>query len=68
MIPARLRRQLGFADGEALVARVEGGRLVLEKRTQVLARLQARFQHIPPEVSLVAELLAERRLEAGREG
>lgn len=43
------------------------GRLVLEKREAVLERLKRRFSHIPPGVSLVDELIAERRAEARRE-
>lgn len=68
VIPANLRRQLGLEEGEALVARIENGRLVLEKPAQVLARLRARFARLPQGKSLANELLEERRLEAQREG
>ena len=67
VIPARMRRELDISPGETLVAHVEDGRLVLEKPGQILARLQASFARIPPEVSLVDELIAERKREAQRE-
>jgi AbrB family looped-hinge helix DNA binding protein len=67
VVPARLRRQLGLEAGDVLVARAEDGRLVLETREAILAGLQRRFSHIPADVSLVDELLAERREEARRE-
>jgi AbrB family looped-hinge helix DNA binding protein len=67
VVPAPLRRRLGIEAGDVLVARAEDGRLVLEPRDAILARLQRRFAKIPADVSLVDELLAERRAEARRE-
>ena len=67
VIPAPLRRRLGIAAGDVLVARAEDDRLVLERREAVLARLRRRFAKVPAEISLVDELLAERREEARRE-
>ena len=67
VIPAHMRRELNIQPGERLIARIEDGRLVLEKREQIIARIQARFDHIPSDVSLVDELIAERRAEAKRE-
>jgi AbrB family looped-hinge helix DNA binding protein len=67
VIPARLRRILAIDQGDTLVARVEDGRIVLEKREQVLARLRRRFEKVPGEVSLANELISERREEARRE-
>ena len=67
VIPARLRRVLAIDQGDTLVARVEDGCLVLEKREQVLARVRRRFKKVPREVSLANELISERREEARRE-
>jgi hypothetical protein len=53
--------------GDTLIARVEAGHLILEKPEAILERIQARFRGIPPDVSLVDELIAERRAEARRE-
>ncbi len=53
--------------GTRLIARKVGESLVLERRETVEKRLLARFRHIPGEVSLVDELIAERRGEAARE-
>lgn len=67
VLPAPLRRALGFAVGTELVARIEGEKLVLETRAAALEQLRSYFDRIPSEVSLVDELIAERRREAARE-
>ena len=67
VIPAEFRRILGLEPGATLIARIESGRLVLEKREKILARLRARFAQIPTEVSLADELIAERRESARRD-
>ena len=67
VIPARFRAALDICPGEILIARVEDGRLVLEKREQILARVQSWFAQVPQEVSLVDELIAERKEEARKE-
>jgi AbrB family looped-hinge helix DNA binding protein len=67
VIPAALRKALGLKPGDRLIARQEGESLVLERREAIEQRLQDRFRHIPREVSLVDELIAERRAEAARE-
>lgn len=67
VIPAAVRRQMGLEPGETLMAKIEEGRLVLEKRENVLRRLRARFAGLPEGVSLADELIAERRTEAARE-
>jgi hypothetical protein len=55
---------LGFGPGQELVARVEDGRLVLERREDVVRRLKGRFAHVPAGRMLSEELIAERREEA----
>jgi len=67
VIPAQIRRILGLESGSTLIARIEEGRLVLEKQENILQRLRSRFAHIPSEVSLADELIAERRETARRE-
>ncbi|MFO7312800.1 AbrB/MazE/SpoVT family DNA-binding domain-containing protein [Rhodothermus marinus] len=66
VIPAAVRQQLGLSPGDRLIVRVEEGRLILEKRQEVIERVKARFAHILPEVCLSDELIAERRIEAQR--
>ncbi len=68
VIPAAVRKALRLRPGDRLVARVEEDRLILERREAIVRRLKARFSHIPEEVSLADELIAERRAEAAREG
>lgn len=67
VIPAPLRRSLGFESGDSLIARMEEGRLILEKAETIKQRLKSRFAHLPPTTSLAEELIAERREEAKRE-
>lgn len=67
MIPAALRKALHLEQGDRLIARKVGDSLVLERREAVEKRLADRFRHIPQEVSLADELIAERRAEAARE-
>jgi AbrB family looped-hinge helix DNA binding protein len=67
VIPAEFRRELRLCPGDVIVARVEDDRIVLEGLDAVEKRLLSWFAGIPPEVSLVDELLAERREAARRE-
>lgn len=67
VIPASLRKALNLKPGDRLIARKVGESLVLERREAIEKRLQDRFRHIPKEVSLVNELIAERRAEAAKE-
>ncbi|MDY0392054.1 MAG: AbrB/MazE/SpoVT family DNA-binding domain-containing protein [Candidatus Bipolaricaulis sp.] len=67
VIPAPLRRALGLEPGERLIASVEDGRLILERRREILARVKARFSQVPAEVGLADELIAERRAEARKD-
>ncbi len=67
VIPADIRRQLGLAPGDTLIARIEDDRLVIEKPDAIVRRLRARFAALPAGTDLAAELIAERRLEGSRE-
>lgn len=67
VIPAPLRRALNLMPGEQLVARQVGEGLLLERRATVERRLQERFRCVPAGVSLVEELIRERRTEAAQE-
>ncbi|NKQ59030.1 AbrB/MazE/SpoVT family DNA-binding domain-containing protein [Amycolatopsis sp. K13G38] len=70
-IPAQVRRAAGIAAGASLVCYVERGRVVLEDRAHLLARIQdeaiAAKQGAGHTGSVVDELIAERRAEAARE-
>ncbi len=67
VIPVKTREQLHLQSGDELVCRVEEGRIVLESRANILRRLQGKFGAIPKSVSLVDELIDERRRESARE-
>lgn len=70
-IPASLRSALGFEPGTNVVAYVEDGRLVLEHRDHLLARLQndvlAAAARSGRDGSAVDELIEERRAQAADE-
>jgi AbrB family looped-hinge helix DNA binding protein len=66
VIPAAFRRALGMQPGDAVVLRVENNELRITTLRQRLQRAQQIVRnHIPRKVSLVDELIAERR-EAGK--
>ena len=67
VIPAPLRRAAGIATGDSLTARLEHGRIVLEWRETIVARLRERFAVVPHGVSLADELIADRRREVTRD-
>ena len=67
MIPAEVRRELGIAEGAVLAVTTDEGRVILEPREEVLARLRGRFRGVADGVSLADELIADRREEARRE-
>lgn len=66
-LPESLREALGVAPGDRLLAHVERGQLILERREEAERRLLARFANVPKGVSLADELIRERRAEARRE-
>ncbi len=67
VIPAYLRRTLGFEAGDRLIARKEDGRLILEKPEVIKQRLKKRFARIPSTISLAQQLIDERKKEADEE-
>ena len=57
--------ELGLSVGDPVVLEVEGGELRLRSQNRVIAEIQALVrQYVPEGVSLVDELIAERRREA----
>ena len=68
VIPAPYRRALGLEDGDEVLLRLEGDELRLFSRATGIKRAQAIVaKYVPEGVSLVDELLAERRREAAAE-
>lgn len=68
LIPADIRAALGLKAGGKIVARVEGGALVIEPLDAAIRRVQQMMKpYALPGESLVDELIADRRREAGHE-
>lgn len=68
VIPASLRKEVGIKPGDTLVIESDGDSLLLRSYDQVLRETQDFFrQFVPPGVSVVDELIADRRAEAARE-
>lgn len=70
LIPAQVRRDLGFVEGSTLLLSVEDGRVVMESREQLIARLRrevAESWQGDPDTSPADELIADRRAEAAAE-
>jgi len=67
-IPATMRAELGVQHGGKLLARVENNTLILEPIEAAIKRAQAMVRrYVPNSTDIIAELIAERRAEAGRE-
>lgn len=68
LIPANMRERLGVVEGDALMASLEGGELRLITLAESVRRAQAIVRsRVPAGVSLVDELLADRRREVQAE-
>jgi bifunctional DNA-binding transcriptional regulator/antitoxin component of YhaV-PrlF toxin-antitoxin module len=68
IIPAQALAELGVNAGASVSASVVEGEVVVDTLAAVIRRAQAAVRrHVPEGVSLVDELIAERRAEAARE-
>jgi AbrB family looped-hinge helix DNA binding protein len=67
VLPSAMRRALGIKQGDELAARLDGGRIVLEPRDELLRRMREELRGGRGKRSLVDELIAERRRDAARE-
>lgn len=67
VIPADLRRELGFAEGDRLVFEREGESLVIKSHRQVVREVQESFKGLVKEPFTVDDFIAERRADAARE-
>ena len=68
VLPSAFRKQLGIRTGDILAAEIVGGDIVLMTLESGIRKAQAIVRRYVPEgVSLVEELLEERRQEARRE-
>lgn len=66
VIPAPLRHELELKSGDRLIARIEEGRLILEKRETILQRLKDQFADLQGQ-EVIDDLITQRRLEAQNE-
>lgn len=67
-VPADIRKALGLNDGDAVTMEVVDGELRVRSYRETLARVQKRLsRYVVPGVSIVDELIAERRAEAEKE-
>ena len=68
VIPVEIRRELGLKDGDTVMWELADGEARLTTRAARIKRAQALVrQHVPAKVSLVDDLIAERRRAARRE-
>jgi bifunctional DNA-binding transcriptional regulator/antitoxin component of YhaV-PrlF toxin-antitoxin module len=67
-IPAPCRKQLGITPGQEVLLQITELGLLVYTQDFAVKRLQDWVTaHVPPGVSLVDELIAERRAEAAKE-
>ena len=68
VVPVELRRELGLQTGSDVILDIVNGALRVRTMEQVVKDAQATMRRYVPEgVSLVDELIADRRAEAARE-
>lgn len=68
VIPAEIRKTLGINDGDIVLWELVDGEARLTTKRERMRRAQALVrQYVPEGISLVDELVAERRAEAERE-
>jgi AbrB family looped-hinge helix DNA binding protein len=68
VIPAGFRKELGVKVGDQVVVDLKNGDLRVRSLDAVIGRAQALVrQYVPDDVSLVDELIADRRAEAARD-
>lgn len=67
VIPAELRREFGFNEGDTLVLEREGGGLVIKTYAQVVREVQETIRKKLKRPFTVDEYLAEKYAEAERE-
>ena len=68
VIPVEIRRELGLKEGDTVMWELTDGEARLTTRAARIKRAQALVrQHVPAQVSLADELIAERRREAKQE-
>lgn len=68
VVPAEIRKALGLKEGDVLLWELGDGEARITTRREQLRRAQALIRrHVPADVSLVDELVADRRAEASGE-
>ena len=68
LIPAGIRKKMGWEAGQSLTLATGTHELQILSRKQALEKIREEIRkHVPPGVSLVDELLRERREEVRRE-
>lgn len=68
IIPALYRKQLLLSEGQELLIDVQDDKIVISSLNATLKRIREKVnQHHPSDVSLVDQLIANRRLEASHE-
>lgn len=67
VIPAELRREFGFNEGDTIVLERDGNALVLKTYKQVLSEIQAKVKSLIKHPFTVDDYIAEKRREAESE-
>ncbi|GJE36901.1 AbrB/MazE/SpoVT family DNA-binding domain-containing protein [Methylobacterium persicinum] len=67
-IPASFRQELGVEVGDTVLVEVANGELRVRSRSSAVANAQRLMrQLVSDDISLVNELIADRRVDAGRD-
>ncbi|MBB5712942.1 AbrB family looped-hinge helix DNA binding protein [Sphingomonas xinjiangensis] len=64
-LPAEMRKALSLDDGDTVLLEIVGGEIHVRPLRDAVSRVQARLrEYVSADVSLSAELIADRRAEA----
>ncbi len=67
VIPADLRREFGFKEGDSLVFEKEGDQLVIKSMEKVIQEVRSKVKMLIKVPFTVDDFIADKRAEAARE-
>ena len=67
LLPDNLLECTGLKPGDEVIIAIEDGHLIIQTDKQLSDQIKQMFSHVPSGVSLVDELIEERRAEFQRE-
>ena len=67
IIPSRFRKNLNLSEGDDIVLQMQNNNICISTAQSALKRLQDKVKELDSNISLVNQLITERRLDAKNE-